>query len=186
MAATSMVTAGTREIWPSTYLRYESQVSHMSNNIRVLHYLNQFFGGIGGEEHANVPPEVQDGPVGPGRLLQSMLQAAGGGAVVATVVCGDNYIVENEHDAIDAIGRHIRPLQARPGRRRSGVRCGGATVWAARLFAGQPPRRGIPAITGMHPENTGVLTHRLQITAVPTRCGGVRHAARNSSDMVEL
>ena len=37
----------------------------MSNvPVRVVHYLNQFFGGIGGEEKADVPVEVRlgDGP----------------------------------------------------------------------------------------------------------------------------
>ena len=32
--------------------------------VRVVHYLNQFFGQIGGEEKANVPPEVVRGAVG--------------------------------------------------------------------------------------------------------------------------
>ena len=139
----------------------------MSNNIRVLHYLNQFFGGVGGEEHANAPPESQDGPVGPGRLLQSMLQAAGGGSVVGTIVCGDNYIVENEDAAIAAIGDifdRYKPdlVVAGPAfdAGRYGVGCA--------LVCRAATERGIPAITGMHPENTGVLTHRLHITAVPT------------------
>ena len=33
--------------------------------MRVVHYLNQFFGGIGAEEHAGVGLEVRDGAVGP-------------------------------------------------------------------------------------------------------------------------
>ena len=41
--------------------------------MRVVHYLNQFFGGLGGEEVANAPPEVRDGAVGPGRLLERVL-----------------------------------------------------------------------------------------------------------------
>ncbi|MCI0880391.1 MAG: hypothetical protein J4N78_16055, partial [Chloroflexi bacterium] len=28
--------------------------------MRVVYYLNQFFGGIGGEEKANLPLEVRD------------------------------------------------------------------------------------------------------------------------------
>ena len=35
--------------------------------MRVVHYLNQFFGGIGGEEKAGVPLEARPGAVGPGR-----------------------------------------------------------------------------------------------------------------------
>ena len=39
----------------------------MAEPIRVVHYLNQFFGGIGGEDKANTPPEIRRGPVGVGR-----------------------------------------------------------------------------------------------------------------------
>jgi len=38
--------------------------------MRVVHYLNQFFGGIGAEEHAGTPFEVREGAVGPGKLLE--------------------------------------------------------------------------------------------------------------------
>ena len=37
--------------------------------MRVVHYLNQFFGGIGAEEQAGMGLEVRDGAVGPGRAL---------------------------------------------------------------------------------------------------------------------
>ena len=40
--------------------------------IRVVHYLNQFFAQIGGEDKADVAPEVRDGVIGPGRALQHL------------------------------------------------------------------------------------------------------------------
>ncbi len=43
--------------------------------MRVVHYLNQFFGGQGGEEAAHLAPSIQDGAVGPGRLLEQVLGA---------------------------------------------------------------------------------------------------------------
>src|SRR5262245_5228806 len=67
----------------------------------VVHYLNQFFGGIGGEEAADLPIQVRDGPVGPGRLLQQNLGAAG--RVVATIFGGDNYVAENRDEARAAV-----------------------------------------------------------------------------------
>ena len=68
--------------------------------LRVVHYLNQFFAGIGAEDKADTPPSHREGPVGPGRLLQ---QALGDRAeVVATVYCGDNYAAEKQ-GAIDEI-----------------------------------------------------------------------------------
>jgi len=39
--------------------------------IRLVHYLNQFFGQLGGEEMANLPPRVVDGPVGFGVTLRA-------------------------------------------------------------------------------------------------------------------
>ena len=37
--------------------------------MKVVHYLNQFFAGLGGEEAAGTPPQRIDGAVGPGRGL---------------------------------------------------------------------------------------------------------------------
>ena len=57
--------------------------------MRVVHYVNQFFGGIGGEESAGSGLEERDGAVGPGRLLEQIL--GDDSTVVKTLVCGDNY-----------------------------------------------------------------------------------------------
>ncbi len=139
----------------------------MSNQVRVLHYLNQFFGGVGSEDKANIPPECHEGPVGPGRLLQATLRSSSAGSVVATVVCGDNYIVENEQQALEEVGAAL-------DRYKPNLVVAGPAFDAGRYGLGcalvcmAANARGIPAITGMHPENTGVLTHRLHLTAVPT------------------
>jgi len=41
--------------------------------LKVVHYINQFFGQIGGEDKADTPPLVKEGPVGPGLALQQAL-----------------------------------------------------------------------------------------------------------------
>ena len=41
--------------------------------LRVVHYLNQFFAGIGGEDKAETPPGQRDGAIGPGRVLEQAL-----------------------------------------------------------------------------------------------------------------
>jgi len=51
----------------------------MSGPLRVVHYVNQFFGGIGGEEQAHVGVTVKAGAVGPGRALQAAAGQGGGG-----------------------------------------------------------------------------------------------------------
>ena len=43
------------------------------DKIKVVHYINNFFAGIGGEEKADVPPEIRPGTVGPGLALQAAL-----------------------------------------------------------------------------------------------------------------
>ena len=73
----------------------------MSQKIRVVHYLNQFFAQIGGEEKGDVGPADQSRSDRPGRALQ---QALGEDAeVVATIYCGDNYFAEHQEQVIDEL-----------------------------------------------------------------------------------
>ena len=67
--------------------------------IRVVHYLNQFFAGLGAEAHAGTGPGKKTGAVGPGIALQRALGERA--QVAATVYCGDNYANERAN-AIDA------------------------------------------------------------------------------------
>ena len=122
--------------------------------LRVAHYLNQFFGGVGGEDKADVGPQVKSGPVGPGRALQSAL--AGRGEVVATAICGDNYFAEKMDGAAEEVIRLLASYQpdvviAGPAfdSGRYGIACGAVCKAAG-------SRLGIPAVTGMHEENPGV------------------------------
>jgi glycine reductase len=122
--------------------------------VRVVHYLNQFFGGLGGEDKADVGPRLSDGPVGPGRVLQAALGSRG--KVVATVICGDNYFAEKPEEACAEVMSLIGPLRpdvlvAGPAfdAGRYGIACG-AVCQAAEQ------RLGVPAVSGMYQENPGV------------------------------
>ncbi len=119
---------------------------------RIVHYINQFYAGVGREEVADTPPEVRDGPVGPGNLLAKLL--GDDFEIVATVVCGDDYATQEE-TAIDEIlelaqGTDGDLLVAGPafGSGRYGFAC-------ARLAAAAT-EAGLPAITAMHEDNPGV------------------------------
>ena len=134
-------------------------------SIRVVHYINQFFAGIGGEEEAYAPLEVREGPVGPGRALQQALGDAG--SVVGTIVAGDNYFVEEQDKALPQTAQALDELKpdlvvAGPAfdAGRYGLACA--------LVCKEASERGIAAVTGMHPENVGVLTYRRDIVAVPS------------------
>lgn len=137
----------------------------MGQTVRVVHAINQFFGGLGGEEQANVPVVVRDGPVGPGRALQQALGERG--TVVATLIGGDNYLTEQRDAALATIRAalaDLRPdvLVAGPAfdAGRYGVACGEVCRLAGEL--------GIPAVTAMHPENPGVPLFRQAVPIVPT------------------
>ena len=70
--------------------------------IKVVHYINQFFAQIGGEEKADFPAQLRKGEVvGPGLAL---MQAFGDEAeIIATIVCGDSYFNENIESATKQI-----------------------------------------------------------------------------------
>lgn len=68
--------------------------------MRILHYINQFFGQLGGEDTAYAPLELRETVVGPGNILQSMLENA---EIVVTAICGDNYFNENTDEVLEQL-----------------------------------------------------------------------------------
>jgi glycine reductase complex component B subunit gamma len=124
--------------------------------VRVAHYLNQFFAGIGGEEVADTPPQRRDGPLGPGNLLASLLGSDG--AVVSTLVCGDAFFNEEAEEAHSAVTDWLRetgPDLVVAGPAFAAGRYGVACAHVCRIA----DELGIPAVTGLHPENPGRLTY---------------------------
>ena len=124
------------------------------SKIKVVHYINQFFAQIGGEEKADYPAEIRVGEVvGPGlALTQNFKDEA---EIIATVICGDSYFNENLEKAkadILAMVKEQAPdvFIAGPAFNagRYGVACG--TIAAA-----VQEELGIPAVTGMYVENPG-------------------------------
>jgi glycine reductase len=142
----------------------------------VVHYLNQFFGGIGGEDKADVRPTVKVGIVGPGALLQKALGDEA--TVVATVICGDSYFNEHIEDSsvevLELIAAQKPDLViAGPAfaAGRYGVACG-------EVCAAVKERLQIPAITAMYPENPGVDLYRRRSHILP--------AGNTARDMAEV
>ena len=69
--------------------------------LRGMHFINQFFAGIGGEDKADTPVGQMQGPVGPGKRLQELL---GDSVEIATTVyCGDNYFNNKREEALKKI-----------------------------------------------------------------------------------
>ena len=151
----------------------------MTDTLRVVHFLNAFFGGLGGEEVAYTPVLLRQGVVGPGRLLQQTLTDHG--QIIATLICGDGYFSDYEEEVVEQVRAHLQALKpavfvAGPAFRsgRYGLACGRLCLEAERL--------GIPAVTGMHEENPGSDLYRrehLYIIATDSSAAGMTYGIRS-------
>jgi glycine reductase complex component B subunit gamma len=121
---------------------------------RIVLYLNQFFGQIGGEDRAGVGPRLVTEPVGPGRALAGLLDQDE--ELAGIVVCGDNYFADQSDKAESeclALIREAWPdvFLAGPAFNagRYGMACGAlCKAVHAQLHA--------TAVTAMYEENPGV------------------------------
>ena len=80
----------------------------MAKKFRVVYYLNQFFGQIGGEDKAGIEPQLVEGGVGPAMAFEKLIKDEG--EVVGTVICGDNYFNEKTDTAMATIGQMIKDM----------------------------------------------------------------------------
>jgi glycine reductase len=134
--------------------------------MRIVLYLNQFFGQLGGEEVADATPRLITDIIGPGRALATLLQP--GDEHVGTLVCGDSYFADHQDEATAVCLDLLRTLQpdlllAGPAFNagRYGVACGELCRQAAAALS-------IDAVTGMFEENPGVELYRRDVTIVRT------------------
>jgi glycine reductase complex component B subunit gamma len=143
--------------------------------VRAVHYLNQFFAGLGGEEAAETPPTRLEGAVGPGRGLAAQLEEI---EIVATLACGDDYFGEHEEVALDELMRLLEAeapdlLLAGPafGSGRYGYACARFSRTAKQCLS-------IPVLAAMHEENPGVGSAEGRVLIVPTavNVAGMRDA----------
>lgn len=133
---------------------------------KIVHYINQFYAGIGGEDKANVPPEKRDGVVGPGMALSQAIGDAG--EIVGTVVCGDSYFNENLEEAsatvLDMI-KSYNPDLVIVGPAFNAGRYGMAAGTVAKLV---DENLHIPVVGGMYVENPGTEIYKRYGYIVPT------------------
>jgi len=146
------------------------------SKFKVVHYINQFFAGIGGEEFADHKPEIREGAVGPGLAFSG---AFGNKAeIIQTIVCGDSYFNENIDEAKKILLDMVRDTKpdifiAGPAFNagRYGVACG--TICDA-----VRQELDIPVLTGMFEENPGaeMFRDKLLIVATKNSAAGMRTA----------
>ncbi len=140
--------------------------------LKVVHYINQFYAGIGGEEKANVKPEVREGFIGPGMGLNGLLKK-GDAEIVATVICGDSYYNENleaaKTEILDMVKKYNPDLFiAGPAFNagRYGVACGSIAKEVSEKL-------NIPVLSAMYVENPGADLYKKSIYIVQTKNSAV-------------
>lgn len=121
--------------------------------MKAIHYINQFFGQVGGEDAADSRPIFHEKPIGCSVMLDSMMPDI---SVTETIVCGDNYITNHTEEALKEIfafldGKKFDIFFAGPAfmAGRYGVGCGIICKAVAERY-------NVPVISSMNEENPGV------------------------------
>jgi glycine reductase complex component B subunit gamma len=151
--------------------------------MRIVHYLNQFFAGVGGEEKAGMALETRDGAVGPGKLFEQLI---GGEARVAlTLVCGDNYAVENQDQMVAAAVQKIREASADLFVAGPCFQAGRYGMAAGALCSAVQLQLNIPVLAAMSEENPGTDLYREMVYIVDSGANAakMREAVRKMAGL---
>ena len=125
---------------------------------RVVHVVNQFFAGIGGEDQADVAVGTLNGLAGPSRGLQRLLQDQA--EVAPTIYFGDNSFHERPDDARTALLRELATVEPDVvvlGPAFNAGRYGLACVEIGHMAATE---LGQVCVTAMHADNPAVEVYR--------------------------
>jgi len=139
--------------------------------IRIVHYINQFFAGIGGEEKADHKPEVREEVIGPGLAIQAGFK--GEAEIVATIICGDSYFGENIEEAKNEVLEMIKKYNPDLVIAGPSFNAGRYGVAAGAVAEAVQKELGIPAITGMYIENPGADMYKKSVYVVETKNSAV-------------
>lgn len=146
---------------------------------KVIYYVNQFFGGIGGEDTADFEPEIREGKVGPAMAAEPQLEDA---EITHTVICGDNFMGSNTEEALSRILEMLEDKEmdlfiAGPAFQagRYGVACGNVCKAVKERF-------GTPVLTSMNVENPGVEMFKKDVIIMD----GANAAAKMRKDLKNM
>lgn len=127
---------------------------------KIIFYTNQFFGQIGGEDKAYTEPQFHNGPIGNANAFVEKLENA---EIIATIICGDNYYVENMDKVKEFIKKHLKNIEfdlliAGPAFNagRFGIACGDVCKFIKNEY-------NVGAITGLYEENPAVEMYKKDI-----------------------
>ncbi len=145
-------------------------------DIRVVHYINQFFAGIGGEEKADIAPFIAEELPPVSKQLGSKLGE--GFEVVGTVVCGDSYFGENMESASKEVLDMIKSFEPDLFIAGPAFNAGRYGVAAGTVTKMVKEELNIPSITGMYVENPGADMFKKDVYIISTAnsAAGMRKA----------
>jgi betaine reductase len=148
----------------------------MSERFKVVYYVNQFFGQVGGEEKASMEPEVHEQKIGPALGFGDLIKD--NGDIVATIICGDNYFNEHKKEALNTIMDAIRKYKPDALVTGPAFNAGRYGMACAEIGKAVFEEMNIPVVTGMYHENPGVDVCRQQAIIVETgdSAAGMRKA----------
>ena len=143
---------------------------------RVVHYINQFFANIGGEEMAHIAPEIREGFVGPGMAFNQAWK--GEAEIVKTIICGDSYYAEHEKDAKAQILEWVKAEKPDMFIAGPAFNAGRYGYACANVALAVQEELGISVLTGMYVENPGAdLKNKVLIYETANSAAGMRKAA---------
>jgi len=148
----------------------------VSKHFRVVYYVNQFFGQVGGEDKAGMPPEYRQGKVGPAVGFEGLLK--GEGEVIGTIICGDNYFNENKQEVMEMILNFVKEASPDVFVAGPAFNAGRYGVACAEISKAVAQRLNIPVITGMYLENPGldICKEIAYVVSTSDSAGGMRKA----------
>ena len=144
--------------------------------LRVVHYINQFFAGIGGEEKADTKPHIAETlpPISMqlNKLLGDSLE------IVGTVVCGDTYFNENLESASEEVLGMIKSFEPQFFIAGPAFNAGRYGVAAGAITKVVQENLNIPCFTGMYIENPGADMYKKDVYIIETSdsAAGMRKA----------
>ncbi len=134
--------------------------------MRAVHYLNQFFGQIGGEEQANVGFTVKEGPVGPGLILQKELGDTA--EIVATIICGDDFFAADPEKNSEIGLEKLLPFKPDIFLAGPAFAAGRYTIACGAMCRKVAEKLRIPVISAMNEEAPGVDMYRKDAFIIKT------------------
>lgn len=144
--------------------------------LRGVHYINQFFAGIGGEDKADTKPHIAETlpPISMqlDKLLGENIE------IVSTIVCGDTYFNENIDSASEEVLSMIKGFNPDFFIAGPAFNAGRYGVAAGAITKVVKESLNIPALTGMYVENPGADMYKKDVYIVETSdsAAGMRKA----------